>query len=66
MIPERIVFVSRGITVYRTIILPVFFLYGYETWSVTFREEGRLKVLENRVLRKIFGSKRDEVIGEWI
>jgi hypothetical protein len=41
-------------------------LYGYETWSLTFREECRLRVFENRVLRKIFGSKRDEVIGEWI
>jgi hypothetical protein len=42
------------------IILPVV-LYGCETWSLTLREEYRLKVLENRVLRRIFGSKRDEV-----
>ena len=49
---------------YRTVILP-FILYGCETWSLTFREERRLKVFENRVLRRIFGSKRDEVIEEW-
>jgi hypothetical protein len=40
-------------------------LYGCETWSLTFREEHRLRVFENRVLRGIFGSKRDEVTGEW-
>jgi hypothetical protein len=38
---------------------------GYQTWSVTLREEHRLRVFENRVLRRIFGRKRDEVIGEW-
>jgi len=43
--------------------LPVAF-YGFETWSLTFREERRLRVFENRVLR-IFGPKRDEVRGEW-
>jgi hypothetical protein len=40
-------------------------LYGYETWSLTLREEHRLRVFENRLLRKIFGPKRDEVIGDW-
>jgi hypothetical protein len=50
--------------IYKTIILPVV-LYGPETWSLTLREEHRLKVFENRVLRRIFGSKRDEVTGEW-
>ena len=40
-------------------------LYGYETWSLTFREERRLGVFENRVLRRIFGTKRNEVTGEW-
>jgi hypothetical protein len=40
-------------------------LYGYETWSLTIREEHRLRVLENRVLRRTFGSKRDEVTGDW-
>ena len=47
---------------YRTIILP-FVLYGCETWSLTLREERRLRVFENRVLRRIFGPKRDEVTG---
>jgi hypothetical protein len=40
-------------------------LYGCEGWSLTFREECRLRVFENRVLRRIFGPKRDEVTGEW-
>ena len=52
------------IKIYRTIILPVV-LYGCETWSLTLREERRLRVFENRVLRRVFGSKRDEVTGEW-
>ena len=51
------------IKMYRTIILPVV-LYGCETWSLTFREERRLRVFENRVLRRIFGPKRDEVTEE--
>ena len=40
-------------------------LYGCVTWSLTLREELRLRVLENRVLRRIFGPRRDEVTGEW-
>jgi hypothetical protein len=40
-------------------------MYGCETWSLTLREEHRLRVFENRVLRRIFGPKRDEVIGGW-
>jgi len=44
--------------------LPVV-LYGCETWSLTLREECRLRVFENRLLRRIFGSKRDEVTGDW-
>jgi hypothetical protein len=40
-------------------------LYGCETWSLTLREEHRLRVFENRVLRRIFGSKRDAVTGGW-
>jgi hypothetical protein len=40
-------------------------LYGCETWSLTLREEHRLRVFENRVLRRIFGPKRDEVAGGW-
>jgi hypothetical protein len=50
--------------IYRTIILPVV-LYGCETWSVSLREKRRLWVFENRMLRIIFGPKRDEVRGEW-
>ena len=42
-----------------------FFLYGFETWSLTLREERRLMVFENRVLRRIFGPGRDEVTREW-
>jgi hypothetical protein len=49
---------------YKTKILPVV-LYGCETWSLTPKEEHRLSVFENRVLRRIFGPKRDKVSGEW-
>ena len=52
------------IKIYRTIILPVV-LYGCESWSLTLRQERRLRVFENGVLRRIFGPKRDEVTGEW-
>jgi hypothetical protein len=52
------------VKIYKTIILPVV-LYGCETWSLTLRDERRLMVFENRVLRRIFGPKRDEVTGEW-
>jgi hypothetical protein len=52
------------IRICKTIILPVI-LYGCEIWSLTLREEHRLGVFENRVLRKIFGPKRDEVTGGW-
>ena len=51
------------IMIYRTIILPLV-LYGCETWSLTLREDHRLRVFENRVLRRMFGPKRDEVTGE--
>ena len=59
-------FLSKNfkIKVYRTIILSVVSC-GCETWSLTMREEGRLRVFEFRVLRRIFGHKRDEVTGEW-
>jgi hypothetical protein len=53
-----------NIKVHRTIILPVV-LYGCETWSLTLRKERRLRVFENRALRRIFGPKRDEVTREW-
>jgi hypothetical protein len=52
------------VKIYKTIILPVG-LCGCETWSLTLREEHRLRVFENRVLRRIFGPKRGEVTGEW-
>jgi hypothetical protein len=52
------------VKIYKTIILPVV-LDGCETWSLTLREEYRLSMFENRVLRRICGPKRDEVMGEW-
>jgi len=52
------------IEIYRTVVLPVV-LYGCDTWSLTLREERRLRVFENRELRRIFGPKTDEVTGEW-
>ena len=51
-------------TTYRTVILPVV-LYASENWSRALREERRLRVFENRVLRRVFGPKRDGVTGEW-
>jgi hypothetical protein len=66
--PEPSVFPSAvkilKIRIYKRIILPVV-LYGCETWSLTLREEHRLRVFENRVLRRIFGPKKDEVTREW-
>jgi hypothetical protein len=59
---ERFSFLK--IRICKTIILPVV-LYGCETWSLTLKKEHRLRVFENRVLRRIFGPKRDEVTGEW-
>jgi hypothetical protein len=50
--------------IYKTIILPVV-LYGCETWSLTVREEHKLRVCKNRVLRRIYGPKRDGVTGGW-
>ena len=57
-------FKGYDIHTYRTIILPVV-LCGCETWLLTLREERRLRVFENRVLRRIFGPKRDLVTEEW-
>jgi hypothetical protein len=54
---------NTNVKIYGTIILPV--LYGCETWLLTLRLERRLRVFENRVLRRIFGSKRGDVTGEW-
>jgi hypothetical protein len=64
LLSSRLLPKNLKIKIYRTIILPVV-LYGCETWSLTLREERRLRVFENRVLRKLFGPKRDKVTGEW-
>jgi len=60
VLPSSLLSKNLKIKIYRTIILPVV-LYGCETWSLTLREECRLRVFENRVLRRIFGPKRDDV-----
>jgi hypothetical protein len=64
LLSSRLLSKNTKIRVYRTIILPVV-LYRFETWYLTLREEQRLRVFENRVLRRIFGPKTDEVRGEW-
>jgi len=64
LLPSSLLTKNIKIKTYRTIILPVG-LYGCETWLLTIREEHRLRMFEKRVLRRIFGSKRDEVTGEW-
>jgi hypothetical protein len=61
---SRLLSRNVNVKIYKTIILPVV-LYGCETWSLMLREEHRLREFENRVLRRIFGPKRDEVTGEW-
>jgi hypothetical protein len=58
----RLPYRNVKVNIYKTIILPIV-LYGCETWSLTLREENRLRVFENRVLRRIFGPKRNEVTG---
>ena len=60
----RLLYKNLKIKISRTIILPVV-LYGCETWSLTLREETKLRVFESIVLRRIFGPRRDEVTGEW-
>jgi hypothetical protein len=62
LLSSRLLSRNVKIKIYKTIILPVV-LYGCETWSLTLREDHRLRVFENRVLRRIFGPKRDEVTG---
>ncbi|KAJ4445157.1 hypothetical protein ANN_06958 [Periplaneta americana] len=68
IIPQALIIQSAvqnlKVRIYKTVILPVV-LYGCETWTLTLREEHRFRVFENKVLRKIFGAKRDEVTGEW-
>jgi hypothetical protein len=62
--PSRLLCKNVKIRIYKTIILPVV-LYGCEAWSLILREEHRLKVFENRVLRRIFELKRDEIVIGW-
>jgi len=64
LLSSRLLAKNLKIKIYRTIILPVV-LYGCETWSLTLREERKLRVFETMVLRRIFGPRRDEVTGEW-
>jgi hypothetical protein len=63
LLSSRLISRNLKIKIYGTVILPVV-LYGYETWSLTLGEENRLRAFENRVLRKIFGPKREED-GSW-
>ena len=63
LLSSRLLSKNVKIKIYRTIILPVV-LYGCETWSLTLREESKLRVFENMVLRRIFGPRRDDVTGE--
>ena len=64
LLSSRLLSKNLKIKIYRTIILPVV-LCGCETWSLTLREERKMRVFENMVLRRIFGPRRDEVTGEW-
>ena len=64
LLSSRLLSKNTKTEIYRTITLPVV-LYWCEIWSLTLREERRLRVFENRVLRRIFGPERDEVTGEW-
>ena len=65
LLSSRLLSKNLKIKIYRTLILPVV-LYGCETWWLILREVRRLRVFENRVLRRVFGPKTDEVTGEWI
>jgi hypothetical protein len=64
LLSSRLLSRNLKVKIYKTIIVPIV-LYGCETWSLTLREERRLRMFENRVLRRIFGPKRDEIAGEW-
>jgi hypothetical protein len=64
LLSSRLLSVDVKLKIYKTIILPVG-LYGCETWPLTLREEHRLRVFKDRVLRRIFGPKMDEVTEEW-
>jgi len=64
LLSSRLLSKNLKIKIYRTLMLPVV-LYGCETWSLTRREERKLRVFENMVLRRIFGRRRDGVTEEW-
>jgi hypothetical protein len=64
LLSSRLLSKNVKVRIYKTTILPVV-LYGCETWSLTLREEHKLRVFENRVLRRIFGPKRDGLAGGW-
>ena len=64
ILPSSFLSKNLKMKIYRTLILPVV-LYGCETWSLTFSVEHTLRVFENKMLRRIFGPKRDEITGEW-
>ena len=64
LLSSRLLSKNLKTKIYRTIILPVI-LYGCEAWSLIAREEWKLRVFDNMVLRRIFGPRRDEVTGEW-
>jgi hypothetical protein len=64
LLSSRLLSKNVKVRIYKTIILPVV-LYGCETWSLALREEHKLRVFENRVLRRLFGPKKDGVTGEW-
>jgi len=64
LLSSRLLSKNLKIKIYRSIILPVI-LYGCETWLLTLREERKLRVFENMVLRRIFGPRRHKVTGEW-
>ena len=64
LLSSRLLSKNLKIKIYGNIILPVV-LYGCETWSLTLREERKLRLLENMVLRRIFGCRRDEVTRNW-
>ena len=64
MLSSRLLSKKLKVKTYKTIVLPVV-LYGCKTWSLTLREEHRLRVFENKVHRKIFGAKKDEITCDW-
>jgi hypothetical protein len=64
VLSSRLLSGNVKVKIYKTIILPSV-LCGFETLSLTIREEHRLRVFENSVLRRIFGLKWDEVVGQW-